>query len=102
MSVRKSVLVGMLVVVATTLVIASAFAQSGPGNPSGGTWLRQTVEEGTGSTKSTVFPAGTSFGAGWTSWVASFSVSRSTFTVAPRPTETRSFLAAARRTALKR
>ena len=98
MSSRKAALVATLVIASTTLVIASAFAQAGPTNPSGGTWLRQTVEEGTGSPKST----GMSFGSGWTSWVATFSASRSAFMVAPRTTETRSILSAARRTAWKR
>ena len=101
MSARKTVLVAMFVVCATTLVIASAFAQVGPTNPSGGTWLRQTVEEGTGSSRSTVFPAGTSFGTGWSSWLGTFAASRSAATVAPRSTDRRSTLAVARRNSWK-
>ena len=101
MSARKPVLVAMFVVAATTLIIASAFAQAGPTNPSGGTWLRQTVEEGSGSFKSTVFPAGTSLGAGWSSWLGTVAASRSVATVAPRSTDARSILAVARRNSWK-
>lgn len=102
MSSRKIVLVAMLVLAATTLVIASASAQAGPGNPSGGTWLRQTVEEGTGSYKTTLSPTGTSFGAGWGSWLGTFAASRSSATVGLRSTDTHSILAVARRTSWKR
>ena len=100
MSSRKPVLVAIFVVVATMLAIASAFAQVGPTNPSGGTWLRQTVAEGTGSFTSPTF--GTSFGAGWSSWLGTLAASRSAAMVAPRSTDTRSFLAVARRTSWKR
>lgn len=100
MSSRKALLVAMLVVFATTLAIATAFAQVGPNNPSGGTWLRQTTEEGTGSFKSTTF--GTSFGTGWSSWLGTFAASRSIAMGSPRSTDTRSILAVARRTSWKR
>lgn len=98
MSARKPALVVMLVLAATTLVIASASAQSGPTNPSGGTWLRQTVEEGSGAIKS----AGFSFGAGWSSWLGTFAAARAASVVAPRSTDTRSTLAVARRSSWKR
>jgi hypothetical protein len=100
---RKSALVAMLVVAATTLVIASAFAQVGPTNPSGGTGLRQTVEEGSGpSIPAGFFSRGFSFDAGWSSWLGTFAASRYASTVAPRSTEMRSILAVARRQSWKR
>lgn len=103
MSARKCWLVPMLVVVATTLIVASAFAQVGPTNPSGGTWLRQTVEEGGSAYKPSGFLSGSlSFDAGWTSWLATFAASRHSTTLAPRATDARSLLAVARRQSWKR
>jgi len=100
---RKSALVITLVVAATTLVIASAFAQVGPTNPSGGTGLRQTTEEGNGSFGPTGFISrGLSIGAGWQSWLGTFAASRYSTTLAPRSTDVRSLLAVARRQSWKR
>lgn len=42
---KKAAVVLTLVVLATTISVASAFAQAGPGNPSGGNSLRLVTEE---------------------------------------------------------
>lgn len=103
MPARKSALVVMLVIAATTLVIASAFAQVGPTNPSGGTGLRQTVEEGSGTYRPAGFVSGgVSFDSAWGSWLGTFAASRYASTVATRPTDVRSLLAIARRQSWKR
>jgi len=95
---RKSALVIALVVAATTVVIASASAQVGPNNPSGGTSLRQTTEEGIGTFGSAGFLfRALSIGYGWQPWLGTFATSRQSATLAPRPTGIRSLLAVARR-----
>lgn len=103
MSARKAALVVMLVVAATTLVIASAFAQVGPTNPSGGTGLRQSVDEGNGSSIPAVpLSRSLSFDTGWNSWLGTFAASRYASAVATRSADTRSLLAVARRQSWKR
>lgn len=100
---RKSALAIALVVAATTVVIASASAQVGPNNPSGGTSLRQTTEEGSGSFGPVGFLSrALSIGSGWQSWFGTFAASWHSSTLAPRPTDIRSLLAVARRQSWKR
>ncbi len=103
MSARKSALVAVFVLAGTTLIIASAFAQAGPTNPSGGTGLRQAVEEGSGAYRPAGFlSGGLSLDSVWGSWLGTFAASRYASTVATRPTDVRSLLAVARRQSWKR
>ena len=77
---------------------AAAHAQASPSNPSGGTGLRQTIEEGPGA----FITVGSlshdlSFHPAWQSWLGTFTASRFASAVASRPTDARSMLAIARR-----
>ena len=96
----------LVVMVAGTLGIlgaVAAHAQVGPTNPSGGTSLRQTTLEGSGS----FTPAGflsrvLSIQTGWQSWFGTFAASRYASSVAVRPSDWRSLSAVVRRPAARR
>jgi hypothetical protein len=64
---------GVIAVLGATVV----FAQAGPPNPSGGTGIRQTTFEGTGSMTSSAPLTRDLWGQlAWQSWFGSFSLSR--------------------------
>jgi len=94
------------VVVASALVLlgaAAALAQVGPTNPSGGTSLRQTTLEGSGSFGSAgVLSRDLSVRAGWQSWFGTFTPSRYGAAVVGRAWDWPSLLAVVRRPAARR
>ena len=82
---RRLSIVLALAVVTVALYSASASAQACPGNPSGGTSLRQTREEGTVPAPSTDFlPRGISLDTGLQGWFSTFVAARYPFAVASR------------------
>ena len=83
---RRFALVLTVALATAALGAASAHAQACPGNPSGGTSLRQTIEEGSGSVGFTAYLSrGLSFDGGLRSWISSIAVSRSIGSAAARP-----------------
>lgn len=100
MLVRKIALVLAVAVVATALATASASAQIGPNNPSGGTGLRQTTEEGNGAFgPADILSPGP---AGWRTWLGVLAAHKSSSHFATRSSDARALLAVARRHAWKR
>jgi hypothetical protein len=96
--VKKAALVLSLFLAVGVLSAAPALSQVGPGNPSGGTSLRQTTEEGPGSFGPVGFLSrNLTFTGGWQRWFASFAPSRQAVSIASRPSDIRSLLAVARR-----
>jgi hypothetical protein len=95
MSATKRLAVVVIVLAALSVIhAASAHAQACPTNPSGGTWLRQTTEEGSGP----AMPGGfLSSGAGWRNWLATYAATRYASAVASRPSAGRGLLAVTRR-----
>jgi len=90
-SLKKAATVLCLVVTATTLMVACAAAQIGPGNPSGGTSVRLATEEGRGS----LGPVGLwsrqfALPVAWQAAFGSFIASQYTNSYIARPTDTRS------------
>lgn len=86
----------------TLLSAAAAQAQIGPTNPSGGTSLRQTNLEGTGSfSPAGILARNLSFQTGWDSWFGAFTASRFVPSVAVW-TDWRSLSAVVRRPAGRR
>jgi len=104
MSTAIRVALGVMVAgVIVSSIAADAFAQCGPTNPSGGTSLRQTAFEGSGSFS----PAGLlsrdlSFQTGWQGWLSTFAASRYASTVAGRVQDWRSLSAVVRRPTARR
>lgn len=92
---RKFALVAMVAGSLAILTAASAHAQASPGNPSGGTWLRQTAEEG--STPGGMISRQLTIHPGWQTWFGTFAASRYASSVASRPSDVGSLLAVARR-----
>ena len=85
----------ILILALTTIAVSAASAQVNPGNPSGGTSLRQTTEEGTGSVVLRDYlSAGFSLGSGLRGWLTSYALSRY---FVPRPVSGRALTAAAPR-----
>ena len=83
---RRFALILTLALATVALGAASVHAQATPTNPSGGTSLRQTIEEGTGSGGLADFLSrGLSFDLGLRSWISSIAVSRSLGSAAARP-----------------
>lgn len=93
-AVKKLVLVLALAVVTVSLYSAAASAQASPGNPSGGTGLRQTRVEGTGPVLPTDFLSRwISLDAGLSGWVGTLIANRYPFAVTSRPVTGRTLLA---------
>ena len=91
---RRIALVAMVAGSLAILSAAPAHAQACPTNPSGGTWLRQTAEDGStpgGSIlrQPTIHP-------GWQTWFGTFAASRYASSIASRPSDLGSMLAVAR------
>ncbi len=83
---RKSALVLTLAAACLVLGSASALAQICPTNPSGGTSLRQTREEGSGTVRLTDYLSrGLSIDHGVRGWLSSYAVSRFVVPAASRP-----------------
>ena len=92
---RRVALVAMVAGSLAILSAASAHAQACPTNPSGGTWLRQTAEDGSGFggvilRQPTIHP-------GWQTWFGTYAASRYAASVASRPSDLGSMLAVSRR-----
>jgi hypothetical protein len=95
---KKAVFILIVLMALTTLTMGSASAQVGPGNPSGGSSLRQTAEEGTGSfTRAGFLSRSLSVGAGWQGWLGAYFASRSMIQTSSRSSADRSILAVTRR-----
>jgi len=96
----------LVVTVASALVLlnaAAAQAQIGPTNPSGGTSLRQTTLEGTGSfSPAGILARNLSFQTGWHSWFGAVTTSRFAPSVAGWTSDWRSLSAVVRRPAGRR
>ena len=100
---KKAALVLSLLLAVAALSAAPALAQVGPYNPSGGTSLRQTVEEGYGPFSPAGFLSRTlSINGGWQGWFATFAASRQASAISPRPSDVRSLLAVTRRPSARR
>ena len=75
---KRFTLVLAVALVTLALSAASVLAQAGAPNPSGGTGLRRTVEEGTGTLSPTDFlSGGVSVDLGLRSWLGGFAPFRS-------------------------
>jgi uncharacterized protein YcnI len=92
---RQVALVAMIAGSLAILTAASAHAQACPTNPSGGTWLRQTAEDG--SSPGGVIARQPTIHPGWQTWLGTFAASRYASSVAARPSERSSMLAVSRR-----
>lgn len=96
---KRFVLAALVASALVTLNVSAVHAQACPGNPSGGTGLRQTVEEGSGPTGSGfTFMRGLSINPALQSWFGTFAASRYASSVVSRPVNGHSLLAIARRT----
>lgn len=74
---RRSALILILALVTLAMSAASVLAQGSAPNPAGGTSLRRTTEEGTGSVVlSNYLSAGFSIDLGLRGWLSSYAVSR--------------------------
>ena len=92
---RKFAIVAMVAGSLAILTAASAHAQACPTNPSGGTGLRQTAEDGTNPVgmiqrQPTIHP-------GWQTWFGTFAATRYVSWVAARPSDSGTMLAVSRR-----
>ena len=97
-AVKKAAWVLAALVALTALTAGSASAQIGPTNPSGGSSLRQTVDEGSGTFSRFGFLSrNLSAAAGWQGWLASYAASRFVIQTASRSSEGRTVLAVTRR-----
>ncbi len=96
----------LVVMVACALGVlgtVAAHAQVGPTNPSGGTSLRQSTLEGSGSFSLVGFLSrDPSFQSGWQGWFGMFAASRYASSVAVRPSDWRSLSAVVCRPAVRR
>ena len=81
---RKLAIVAMVTSALVALNVAAVLAQAGPTNPSGGTSLRQTTLEGSGSSGTAgAFSRDLSV-MGWKSWLGTFAASGKGFAFAGR------------------
>jgi hypothetical protein len=95
---RRFALVLTLALATVAMSASPGLAQLGAPNPSGGTSLRQTTEEGTGSVGlSDYLSSGLSIDLGLRSWLNSYAVSRFFVPAATRPVSGRTLTAAAPR-----
>ena len=97
-AVKKLVVVLVLAIATVALYSVSASAQASPGNPSGGTSLRQTRVEGTPPVLPTDFLSrGISLEAGLNGWFSTLIATRYQFAVTSRPVSGRTLLAVTQR-----
>jgi hypothetical protein len=100
---RRFALVVTFASALAALYAAAAHAQASPTNPSGGTSLRQTTLEGSGSSGAAgVLSRDLSVQIGWKSWLGTFAASRYGFAVVGRTWDWPSLSAVVRRTAARR
>ncbi len=99
MSAARRFALALTVVASLSLIhAASAHAQACPGNPSGGTWMRPALEEGSGPALPGGFLSGPlSNGGSWRTWLGTFAASRHASLTAVRPAGGRGLLAVTRR-----
>lgn len=81
---RRLALIAMVISALVALNVAAALAQAGPTNPSGGTSLRQTTLEGSGSSGTAGALSRDLSIIGWKSWLGPFAASGKGFAVAGR------------------
>jgi hypothetical protein len=95
---KQAAFVLVVLVTLATLSLGTASAQIGPYNPSGGSSLRPSTEEGTGPfTRAGFLSRNLSLGTGWQGWLASYAVSRPVIQTASWSSDGRSVLAVKRR-----